>query len=365
MAANGHKSESGLVKNEPGMDDLDMADVDEAGGYEDDTGELVMPSTLPNGWLLRVPKDLWALLKDVKDDEEITIGEVRIWNNPPDDGSKEKRTVRLNLNPSISGKDLGMVPKEYDLTSQAGQANTKNTFVFSEKNLPGFKPRSHLQGGRMNSNAEVLKSTDGSDGSAKIQKRRGPRTIPKRTEYLCAATQELVCTPRDNAEYREIEARKRAAATNTSNRTAFISSETAARDLQKQGMQTSLGEESFIHTAVARKRGAQDNKATRMPKGELLDALGVAFSEFNYWPMSALKKRLRQPEAWLKEVLSEIAILMRNGQAANHYRLKNEHQTYNADEAADDVKAEDMAPEVKGEDDDDEDEDMDFEDVPA
>jgi len=372
MASNGLKMEAGLVKNEPGMDDLDMADVDDVhiGGYEDDTGELIISSALSRGWLLRVPKDLWTLLSDPKisDDAEVTLGEVRIWkpqNNTNTPGAaaikgreKDKETVRLNLAPSIPGKDLSLIPKQYDLTSTSGNAITKNTFIFSEKNLPGFKPRSHLA--RTAKQEDALRGVDSREGSVSVQKPRGPRTIPKRTEYLCTASRELVCTPRDNAEYRHIEQVKRTQ--KATNRTAFINDETQARHLQNVGMQGSLTDESFIYTgsSVSARKKAQDNKATRMPEVELVEALSACFREFKYWPMSALKKRLRQPEAWLKEVLGKIAVLVRTGQAANHYMLL---KAYEEGAEAEGVKEEDIAPEVKGEEGEDEDEEMEFEDA--
>jgi transcription initiation factor TFIIF subunit beta len=357
MAANSLKME---VKNEPGMDDLEMADIDEVGGYEDDTGELIFPKTLSQGWLVRVPKDLWTLLSHIDDDQEIQLGEIRIWQNK-DVRGKDTETIRLNLAPQIPKKDLSLIPKQYDLTSQV--TAPKNTFVFSEKNLPGFRPRR---------NQDALRSVNAnSSPAAKIEKpyQRGPRTIPKRTEYLGAAQRELVCTPRDNAEYRRIESLRRSQ--KTAAQTAFIHDETAAKNLHNQGMQIGFGDENYIHTGSIKKRsgGAQENKATRMPEAALVDALQKAFSRYKFWPMSALKKEFMQPEAWLKEVLGKIAVLVRTGPAANYYMLRVENQGVGDDFFGDGeeggmIKSEELAPEVKGEDGvEEEDEDVDFEDV--
>ncbi|KIW01047.1 uncharacterized protein PV09_07561 [Verruconis gallopava] len=362
MAANGLKMEPGFVKDEPSMDDLDMADIDEVGGYEDDTGELIFPKTLSTGWLVRVPKDLWNMLSTLDEEQEIEIGQIKIWENTDPKG-KTTETIRLQLNSQIANKDLTLVPKQYDLTSQVSAP--KNTFVFSEKNLPGFRPR-YLGGGRGISNSQdALHSVNSRESSVKVEKPRGPRTIPKRTEYLGAANKELICTPRDTPEYRKIESLKRAK--DAVARTAFINDESVARQLQHQGMQASANEETWINTgynALAKKR-AQENKATRMPEYELIDALQGAFQEYKFWPMSALKKKFAQPEAWLKEVLGKIAVLVRTGQAANYYMLRPENQGIGDDLEipAEVVKTEELAPEVKAEDGEEEDEDMDFEDV--
>jgi transcription initiation factor TFIIF subunit beta len=82
--------------------------------------------------------------------------------------------------------------------------------------------------------------------------------------------------------------------------------------------------------------------------------------------MSGLKKELQQPEAWLKEVLGKIAVLVRSGQAANYYMLRPENQDIGEDYVGPEqaVKDEELAPEVKGEDgDEDGDDDLDFEDA--
>jgi hypothetical protein len=53
----------------------------------EDTGELQFPRDIPQGWLTRVPRDLWAGLKDLKDDDEINIGNVLLWTMP--DGAQK------------------------------------------------------------------------------------------------------------------------------------------------------------------------------------------------------------------------------------------------------------------------------------
>jgi len=83
--------------------------------------------------------------------------------------------------------------------------------------------------------------------------------------------------------------------------------------------------------------------------------------------MSSLKIKLRQPEAWLKEVLAKIAVLVRSGTAANHYTLAQENQMVDEDWSPEvsDMKVE-MAPEeadVEMGVDDDDDEDLKFEDA--
>jgi transcription initiation factor TFIIF subunit beta len=67
-----------------------------------------------------------------------------------------------------------------------------------------------------------------------------------------------------------------------------------------------------------------DNKTTRMAENELFDQINRCFSEYNYWSMKGLRARLRQPEAYLRETLDKVAILVRTGPFSNLYTLKPE-----------------------------------------
>lgn len=51
----------------------------------------------------------------------------------------------------------------------------------------------------------------------------------------------------------------------------------------------------------------QKERSYRMPKQNLIDTLFEDFASFKYWSTKALTDRHRQPEAWLKICLGEIA----------------------------------------------------------
>ena len=55
-----------------------------------------------------------------------------------------------------------------------------------------------------------------------------------------------------------------------------------------------------------------------------MDILFDLFREYTYWPFSALKQRVLQPEAYLKEVLEDIAILSKSGPHMSQWHLKDE-----------------------------------------
>ena len=59
-----------------------------------------------------------------------------------------------------------------------------------------------------------------------------------------------------------------------------------------------------------------------MPKNQLLDLLFKLFAERETWPIKLLREKTQQPEAFLKETLSDIAFLHRSGEHNGTWELK-------------------------------------------
>lgn len=59
----------------------------------------------------------------------------------------------------------------------------------------------------------------------------------------------------------------------------------------------------------------------RMPRNQLLDMLFGLFREREHWAVKMLRERTQQPEAYLKEVLSEIAFMHRSGEHNGTWEL--------------------------------------------
>ena len=98
----------------------------------------------------------------------------------------------------------------------------------------------------------------------------------------------------------------------------------------------------------------QYERMARIPRNQLLDQLFRIFQEREHWPIKALRERTQQPEAYLKEVLSEVASLHRMGEKVGLWSLK---EAYLSASTHADVKAEDRGVDVDGADDDMDDED--------
>lgn len=53
---------------------------------------------------------------------------------------------------------------------------------------------------------------------------------------------------------------------------------------------------NFTGGSARTKADAQNNKATRIPKNELLDLLFKCFQEYAYWSLKGLREYVKQPE---------------------------------------------------------------------
>lgn len=75
----------------------------------------------------------------------------------------------------------------------------------------------------------------------------------------------------------------------------------------------------------------QHYKAARIPENELMDLIFDCFKRYAYWPIKALKQQLDQPEIYLRQVLEQVADLVKSGFFANHWQLKPMYQERNYD----------------------------------
>lgn len=63
-----------------------------------------------------------------------------------------------------------------------------------------------------------------------------------------------------------------------------------------------------------------------MPRNNLLDLLFGLFKEREFWSIKVLREKTQQPEAWLKELLSGIAMLHRSGEHNGMWELNSNYK---------------------------------------
>jgi transcription initiation factor TFIIF subunit beta len=64
----------------------------------------------------------------------------------------------------------------------------------------------------------------------------------------------------------------------------------------------------------------------RMPRNQLLDELFALFRQQPRWSIRPLREKTQQPEVYLKEVLSEVAILHKSGEYNGLWELQEAYR---------------------------------------
>ncbi|KAL9048990.1 MAG: hypothetical protein Q9162_007445 [Coniocarpon cinnabarinum] len=316
----------GMVKPDP--DVRHPQPMEEDDDFED-TGELEMPPQPHNVWLLRIPRVLHEQWNKIDQDQEMQIGIIR--------RGKKSGKLTMLLDPKLPLYE--MVERDYSI--RPINERTKNTYVFSEKDLPGFKKSS--KNGRRNSDNHPGANKGGVDKNKRFQR----KIIPKQTRLTHAIAHESLCMPVENDVTRAI--RKKRQLDEEANRPQvnFDTNRAVAPEIQGvMNFNKNKRDVIGLHRGKAAKPKPQENKAARMPRAELLDKLFRCFNTYQYWSMKALRDELKQPEAYLKENLDAIADLVRSGRFNGLYTLKPESRPQNF--STDDVKQE-AAPEEEDE----------------
>ena len=50
------------------------------------------------------------------------------------------------------------------------------------------------------------------------------------------------------------------------------------------------------------------------------------FKQYQYWSIKALRQQTKQPDAYLRQLLEGIAVLVKSGPFANHYTLSDAYK---------------------------------------
>ncbi|KAL8820345.1 MAG: hypothetical protein Q9223_001425 [Gallowayella weberi] len=273
LALNGNESH---VNVEPPSATTSPAAHSDDDIYED-AGDLDFSRATQSLYLTRIPKYLWESWSTLDDDEEIQIGTVRV------EGSLEDvKRMSLILTPNVSVQKN--IPQEYIM--HVANRKSTNTFIFSEKDLHGYAARSKT-------------------------------TIQNKIQT------EVNCLPVENTEYKRImDARAKEALAKPRRETKMVDRVYAPTGLR----QANAFESGFTKMTKPIAGKGQHVKATRIARNDLIDQVFACFKEHRYWKLGVMKERLKQPETYLKEVLEEVAELIKSGPFANHWQLNPHYQ---------------------------------------
>ncbi|OJJ84672.1 transcription factor IIF subunit TFG2 [Aspergillus glaucus CBS 516.65] len=313
------KQEDGSPYIKPDLDSKEgIGSFDDEDDLYEDAGDLDFTNSTQNVWLSRIPRSLWEHWSKLDDDEEIQVGTIRIEGEPND-----IKRVSLRINEREDNRDI---PKDYTLQRQTMLAgathSTQNTYVFTEKDIPGVENRLATFGETRSALYEAMKREARKKDLKKKWEPYVRKTVPKRTGLVGSVGEEFNTLPVENEEFRMISERKALEALKPKRETVFID-KVPGKLLQPRNALP--GDRSaFVQATKPAKGKAQENKTTRMPQNELLDLVYQCFREYKYWPFKALKARLRQPEAYLKQTLEMVAHLVKSGDFSMTWELKPE-----------------------------------------
>jgi transcription initiation factor TFIIF subunit beta len=317
------------IKADPGVK-MDPDATTPSGGYMDDefyedTGEMMVDREGPKKdvWLTRIPDWLyeavskWDHLAEGNDNDQIQIGEVCAFATTS--GIDQSKPMRVFLNDRWRAKSK--LPSAFQLDpTPVSDTVLGNTYVFTEKDLPGFKGQGFGYG-QFNRGGAQGSFGGVQDPKARIQKRsKYKKAIPKQTALIGHATRQYTAIPLETREFKEFSASRIKQAIQGSQSTVLMTDyKEAEKSETKDRLAASFQNFKFTGT----KPKAQQNKAARIPRAELIDHLHQLFDQYQYWPMKAIKQQTKQPEQYLKEVLGDIAFLVKSGAFASNWKRQD------------------------------------------
>lgn len=344
------------IKADPADTKEGLAEVDE---FEEDH-DLYIPPDPPQGWLARVPPELWQawseMYSNTPGEGQVKIGSLRVYE--PSGGSVDQK-LELHLENNV--KHTQDLPKKYELKLQTSSYN--NSVVFSEKDLPGHKSQAF---GRNRHNAAKSAGVNKYDrfNQQPVKRINGySSVIPKQTALAAKVLHEANLVPVEGDGYYDALQRTLTEAMKPKVNTTITHTlmKGPAPGKQNEAFSTFT---SGPKLSKNKKKAAKD-KFVRMSPTELYDAIYRCFKEYKYWSLKALRQRLHQPESFIKETLDQIATLIRAGDFAMQYVLKPEYAA--SLDIKDDVQPMDEIAKVESGDsdsgDDGDDDDMEMEDV--
>jgi transcription initiation factor TFIIF subunit beta len=250
--------------------------------FFEDTGEMTMPQpdTKSDVWLTRIEKWLydavstWEDLAEGNDNDQIQIGEVLAFNTTS--GIDKSRPMRVFFSERWRAKSK--LPTAFEIQpTQTTDTVLGNTYVFTEKDLPGYKPNGFGQGYRGGPGSYSTQ-----DPKARIQKRgKYRKAIPKQTALIGHATRQYQMNPLPTKEYKDFEAQRLHQAIQGSHMETVIIKDPGI--VNYNNVQSKF--QSFIKPTTKSK--PQQNKAARISHRELLDLLHSLFDEYEYTDQAA------------------------------------------------------------------------------
>ncbi|THH07324.1 hypothetical protein EW145_g3464 [Phellinidium pouzarii] len=282
--------------DESGTEDIKPHDLDvkEEETQPDPDEHLMMDQGSGRVWSVKVPKHLMEHWSTISKDN-VHLATMRVYNKDPRTGKQRMMllvpSTPLDPNDPASSQPPPLLPGTYDEYELDMLNDTvENQIVVAEREkAPGSRARTTILTGRVKHECNMRPIlTDAY--RRRMKKRTVAANKPVRTVKIM-----------DDAEAGGV------------GRVSMLASGAGP---------SSAGFANLVKTKPKPAKGTFERFA-RMPRNQLLDMLFALYRERSHWSAKDLRSRTEQPEAYLKEVLGEIADLHRSGEFNGLYELKS------------------------------------------
>ncbi|TFL02107.1 transcription initiation factor IIF, beta subunit-domain-containing protein [Pterulicium gracile] len=316
-------------------DDEKKFDADNAGRNDDDDQmpDPDEPLMLDQGngrvWMVKIPKNVmerWSAL----DAEDVHLATIRVYNDNSGAVPPKKPKIFLFLPPSKQSPtpdpSLPTFKAPPAHLAEAAQTPVGEPEVYELTMLNDDVTNQIVV-------AERPKNDPASNASGSLSSMSAPPAVNSRarTTILTGRIKhECNLRPLFNASYRR-QMKLRSLKANTPKRQTKMIEDTG---LGKGGINrltsgVGVGAENAFKGLVKTKPKAAKGtfeRMARIPRNQLYDLLFQLFREKQRWSLKDLRERTQQPEAYLKEVLNEVAYQHRSGEFNTLWEAKLEYK---------------------------------------
>jgi len=272
-------------------------------------------------WLVKIPKFLmerWASI----DVEDVHLATIRIYHPPPESPNQKPRIILF-------------LPPNNDPTQQSTELAPQ------KPNWPVFEAATAFQSSgpqpdcyeldMVNDNVEnqIVVAERPKDSSLSVSISNVPHNTRARTTILTGRIKhECNLRPALSKSYRK-QMKERVRKSNTPLRQIRMIEDAGVpggrggvnRLSSGVGVGAGAAFSDLIKTKQKQAKGTFERMA-RMPRNQLLDNLFSLFQEQPRWGIRILREKTQQPEAYLKETLSQIAFLHKSGEFNGLWELQ-------------------------------------------
>ena len=203
------------------------------------------------------------------------------------------------------------IPKEF--TINMTNRKVTNTYVFSERDLHFKKEPSASQSSIQNGAARFTPYPKPPPSIyLDLLSSHDSNIFVEATSIVGTVAHECTVTPVMNASYSKTVKSRVEIANKPKRQVQMLSDQNGApTDGYLYNPKLSQPFNKFTGGNVKSKTDAQNNKATRIPKNELLDLLFKCFQDYPYWSLKGLREHLKQPEVFCSLCRLTVVLLER------------------------------------------------------